>query len=405
MNNDLENLYGDNNNTMNVNTNNNSTTEEIFNNNISTESQDLSSLYGNSNVMQTPSNNVDTTSSDIMVNQEGLNKLYNQSTVDLEAEPVNEGTGPVVVKPKEEQKKVIRNEYVTEEDLLVAYVGSNFEKIASTPFNIAAFFFGNLYLFFRKKILYGLVLFIIQTVLSRFVNTFLVSIGIAIIIGVSFNGIYIKDAKNYIENLKKKNPTKSNAELRDICKKSGGVSFLYLIGGFFLSIFVGIVVSMVMVTLGFTQTNTSININIDDLINKNSTVYLGSVDKDKNININDKYTIEIPTEFTKDNDNTSEISYKQDNCNFALYKAAKETNAKNLATQMSIYYLSVEDVKTTNINSIDWYYVENQDGTETQYHYITSKNSEVYIFEYNTDTKDKACMNAKDKVLNSIKNK
>ena len=37
--------------------------------------------------------------------------------------------------------------------------------------------------------------------------------------------------------------------------------------------------------------------------------------------------------------------------------------------------------------------------------YVTSKNNEVYIFEYFIESNDKQCTNAKDIVLQSIKSK
>ena len=400
MNNDLENLYGNNNE---INNNIAPNNEETFNN-IVNEPADLSSLYKNDNVMQV-NEKASEENNNIGVNQEGLNKLYNQNTVDLDAEPTNNNPEPVVIKHKSPLPSGVKKDVVIEEDILVAYVGNNFEKIAGKPFNFAAFFFGILYLFYRKKLLYGLILFIIATILSRFMNTVLINIGMNIIIGAAFNTLYMYDAKAYVKNLKQKNPTQTNAELRDKCKKVGGTSIIYIIVGMVVSYIVGIVVAMFMIKLGFTNTNSNTNINLKDLINNKKTVYLGEVEKDKKIKIADKYTIEVPNEFEDKSDNTSEYNYSQDNCNFSLYKASKITDAKKLANEMSIYYLSVEDVKTTRINNINWYYVENQDGTDNQYHYVTSNNGEVYIFEYNTDSKDKACINSKDMILSTIKEK
>ena len=146
MNNDLENLYGNNNETNNNIAPNN---EEAFNNTVN-EPADLSSLYGNDNVMQVNAK-VSEEDNNIGVNQEGLNKLYNQNTVDLDAEPINNNPEPVVIKHKSPLPSEVKKVVVIEEDILVAYVGNNFEKIAGKPFNFAAFFFGNLYLFYRKR--------------------------------------------------------------------------------------------------------------------------------------------------------------------------------------------------------------------------------------------------------------
>ena len=404
MNNDLENLYGNNDNTMNTNSVNQSQPQETYNN-ISSEPQDLSSMYGNNNVMQTTNQTASDNSSDISLNQEGLDKLYNQKSYDLEAEPepAKEKTAPVI-KTEVEPPKGIVNEYVTDEDLLVAYVGKNFNKLASKPFNFAAFFFGSIYLCYRKKFTYALILLVITTVLCRFLTPLLVTIGSAIIVGILFNRLYINDAKKYVEDLKKRNSTKTNSELKEICKKNGGTSILFIFVGMILSSIISGATGAVLTTLGFPETNNSININPEDFIN-NKNVYLGTVEKDENIDITEKYTIEVPSEFKKEDDASSQYSYEQDKCHFELYKADNITNAKQLAKEMSIYYLSVEDIKNRNINNINWYYIENEDGTEKQYHYVTSKNNEVYVFEYFIESNDKQCINAKDNVLQSIKSK
>ena len=404
MNNDLENLYGNNDNTMNTNSVNQSQPQETYNN-ISSEPQDLSSMYGNNNVMQTTNQTASDNSSDISLNQEGLDKLYNQKSYDLEAEPepAKEKTAPVI-KTEVEPPKGIVNEYVTDEDLLVAYVGKNFNKLASRPFNFAAFFFGSIYLCYRKKFTYALILLVITTVLCRFLTPLLVTIGSAIIVGILFNRLYINDAKKYVEDLKKRNSTKTNSELKEICKKNGGTSILFIFVGMILSSIISGATGAVLTTLGFPETNNSININPEDFIN-NKNVYLGTVEKDENIDITEKYTIEVPSEFKKADDASSQYSYEQDKCHFELYKADNITNAKQLAKEMSIYYLSVEDIKNRNINNINWYYIENEDGTEKQYHYVTSKNNEVYVFEYFIESNDKQCINAKDNVLQSIKSK
>ena len=274
MNNDLENLYGNNDNTMNTNSVN-QPQQETFNNNISTEPQDLSSMYGNNNVMQTPNQTADDKNSDISLNQEGLDKLYNQNTYDLEAEPEPQKEKPApIIKTNVEPPKGIVNEYVTDEDLLVAYVGKNFNKLASRPFNFAAFFFGSIYLCYRKKFTYALILLVITTILYRFLTPLLVTIGSAIIVGLLFNRLYINDAKKYVENLKRRNSTKTNSELKEICKKNGGTSILFIFVGMILSSIISGATGAVLTSLGFPEQNNSININTEDFINKNKMLHL-----------------------------------------------------------------------------------------------------------------------------------
>lgn len=414
MNNDLENLYGNNNDiNNNVSPNNN----ETINNNVVNEPTDLSSLYGNNNVMQV-NEPITEDENNIGVNQEGLNKLYNQNTIDLEAEPTNNGTGPVVIKHKDPSPRpVIKNEYVIEEDLLVAYVGNNFEKIASQPFNFAAFFLNVWYLFYRKRIVYGIIYAILYIVLSTLINPVLVSFGLALIVGVAFNGIYMKEAKSKVQKIKQQNPSKTMAEIRDICKQKGGTSYLSLLIGIVIQIVVSIIIIVIVGILGLTLNITKLGIN--ELTNKTTGTdkqgtYAGILTSDTDIVIKNEYEIEIPTNYKEGMFNESyEYNYETpaeegeilSSCTVDLEKVLYFIDSKDFIRQMSKYNLKKEQVEEIEINNIKWYYFSKTDDDKITYYYATNKGKDVYLYTYESKTTDLICLANKDNILNSIKSK
>lgn len=228
MNNDLEDLYSSDSNNKNNNNDNN-----IINKDIIVQPPKISSIYNDSQT------NKDNNIQEIKLNQEGLAKMYNQNTVDLDKESESTNTQSTILNRNENRQNQIIYERVTDEDLLIAYIGKKFTKIATKPINFAAFLFNIWYLFLRKKILYGIIVFITYLTLSVYINNFLVILGLSIILGVAFNGAYLKETKLHINRIKKKNNNKNMEEIRSICKKKGGLSIFYLFLGIAIQFFIG----------------------------------------------------------------------------------------------------------------------------------------------------------------------
>ena len=62
------------------------------------------------------------------------------------------------------QDKPISN-LTNDDELLKEFIGKNYEKITTRRFNIAAFFFNSLYMFYRKMFGYGILTYLIFLVL------------------------------------------------------------------------------------------------------------------------------------------------------------------------------------------------------------------------------------------------
>ncbi len=127
---------------------------------------------------------------------------------------------------------------ITNEDLLKAYIGKNYDKITGKGFNWAAFLFGGFYMFYRKMYLYGFILmvfldsvciyFMKVSELSLMVQLFILLfyLIVIVIVGSTFNAMYLNKSVNKITELQN---SISKDKLLEKCKKTGGTSLLVAI--------------------------------------------------------------------------------------------------------------------------------------------------------------------------------
>ncbi len=232
MNNNLNDLYG-----LNNSSNDNSQNTEIDN------QTNLSKLYGNKTQQIKEPEKVTGIIEDnnIYVDQEGVSKLYNQK-MQLIEDDISTNTkenNPSNVYSKINNQETNTNQtiiQVSDDDLLKAYIGKNFITIATHPFNFWAFIFNYFYLFYRKNILLGILLYVLLLLLSTVMNAYIGFIGLAILIGASFNQLYINKAKRFISQEKINNT--SYEDITNNCIKKGGVSYISLIIGISIAAFI-----------------------------------------------------------------------------------------------------------------------------------------------------------------------
>lgn len=136
------------------------------------------------------------------------------------------------------------------EDLLKAFIGKNYEKITTRPFNFAGFFFSTFYMFYRKMFLYSFILFLINLTIINFTNQFIITILFNIVVGFLVNKIYLYYAKNSIDKIVSQNLTKTNDELINICANKGGTSVGAIFLGFLTEFATSFVIFFIMSLIG-----------------------------------------------------------------------------------------------------------------------------------------------------------
>ena len=390
MNSDLNNLYNG------GNSNPQSEQPNLNNNTPQNNPIDLNSLYNNNPVTVEQNNN-----NDISVDQAGLNKMYNQETKSLDdeakEEPKEINNEPVVnVKPV--------NEVITEEDLQAAYIDKNVRKLADKPFNFAAFFFGIVYLFYRKMYVLAILYYSISYILSMFINPYLVAIGLAIIIGVSFNPLYMLKMKVSIEKIKNKNKDKPLYEIKDLCREKGGSSFI--------SVFLGVpIIFGLMLLLAFATNALGIMPKVTNNETKVEESFTNKIVPRKDVSILDEYDIVVPEGFYKSDANTVyQVSYStilnnMDSCNFTYYQMDNYDNAEKAILEMAEYYAPYDDdiVTKSSVNDIDWFWFKFSEINSSIFYYATNKNGKVYLLTYKVPDKDNVCFALKDELIRSIK--
>lgn len=274
----------------------------------------------------------------------------------------------------------------SDERLIAAYIGSNYEKITTRKFNFAAWFFSVFYILYRKMYIQGSLLFLGFTLLISFLGNEISTILIAvllIVIGFIFNKVYVNYVKKQVELIKNNNPNSSEDELVNICKNKGGTSL-------FISIVILIVLSSISSFI-FQYVDANINTKSGELGDASNGYVLeykipSSFNGDKYYNEEDgkRYfyanLCEVTIEYDKLYLYDSPIDY------------LKSTTGKDES-----------GIKYKEINSNTWYFSNSELTYETEYRYVHNdgKNFYTITFENNSDN-DELCFEKYSKILNSL---
>lgn len=139
------------------------------------------------------------------------------------------------------------NSINVDEELKRSYIGKNADKIINGHGgSVWLFLFGSAYLFYRKLYLYGFIYLLIVLLLSYFKLNLVVIIG-QIVLCFFFYKIYLSHVDKEINKIKKDSPNTSFEELKEKCKKKGGVSYTAVA----LAMGITFIVSIAIVTLTY----------------------------------------------------------------------------------------------------------------------------------------------------------
>lgn len=138
------------------------------------------------------------------------------------------------------------NVVVSDDDRFIdSYIGKNVSKVKKAKVSIWAFFFGPLYLWYRKMYkLFGIVLgvnLLVSTIFSL-LNIPLATVVIMIIIdlglGFKFQDLYLKEVNKSVDKIKNSNQEKNEEDIINICSKKGGITIVPMIVGAVLVVMV-----------------------------------------------------------------------------------------------------------------------------------------------------------------------
>ena len=332
-------------------------------------------------------------------------------------------------------EKDSKKKFLTDDEMLYAFVKKNYDKFVTRSFNFAAFFFNVVYLLYRKMYGYAFIVTAITVLLSIFINNIIyVSIGtlvISFLLGLFINKLYLNHCRNKIDGIRYKYAYADNNTLLEVCRKKGGTSILSIILGFIFNAVVIVVVFIAYLMLflklpitdafnkivgnSFDFSKMSINIggfSFSFSSSKSTKKYNGNIEIDNLIWIKEEFQINIPAKFQEASDNSNSYlsySYKSDttDCSFTLTTASDYTSAEELIKEIAEYYSSSNpQVGQILVNDKTWQKISIKNSFGNKYMYAGTKNNKVYLFTYNISLdNDGYCSVYHDIVVNSIKEK
>lgn len=292
------------------------------------------------------------------------------------------------------------------ENLLREFIGNNYEKIRGGGFNFAAFFFGPFYLFYRKMILWGTILFAIDFVVSTIITVPFLSLFISVAIGALFNKFYVEYAKTEVESIRMSNPHNT----LDACIKKGGTS----VGSIFLGLIIQCGVDIVLIILSALLGIGMFKNYKRDIEELKKETFVGKFEYNESIKIDDQYTMSIPLDF--ENKSTSSFfDYYNDSqkengvCEMTMGAVNNFYEANKYITKIYNYYEAqngATEVKFEKINNVNWYWTLTTDEKGAVYYYATNNMGKVYLLTFTVNNNAiQECESYRKTIIDTIKAK
>ena len=350
----------------------------------------------NQEVNNTPVNDFNQVINNTPVNDlnQGVNNTpvndFNQGVSNTSINDLNQGVSNTTVDNQ--------NNEVDDDELVRLFVGEKYDKFYNNKFSVPGFFLTSFYLFYRKMYLYGFLCLILTTILSSI--SVVIGPVISVLVGIFANKIYLAFAKKKVDKIKYNYRQKSPMELKQKVSSSGGTNLLAPILLFLAYILLAVIVVVLTLTLG-------VGLGIFGVLTGGKPdTYKGTLYFSDNIDVNEYFTYNIPSEFVKEDDIGKSLNYIYNtnpneifgNCEVTLSAIANFTDYNVLANKMAEYHRSAINEK--NINNINWKQITEDD---TEY-YITGKDDKVFIVEYTIEemANKNVCTTKKDEIINSI---
>lgn len=312
-----------------------------------------------------------------------------------------------------------------DESLVQAYIGKNYEKISKNPFNIPAFFFAGPYLFYRKKVTWGigvLAIYLILIIISNIVHNPAISTVFSTLIGVLcaflFNKLYIKSIHKYIAKMRTENPNISIEELKGLCAAKGGTSVGLTVASVIVEAILIILTFVIMIAAGFAnmfiQTMQNPNVSVDEngtmhisastndnnSGNSNNTSaseddtdneYTGWLAWDQNYEYTDVIDVVLPSEFAPDNSGSG-YSYQPDGdmaqCGIEINLPVNFSDAQKMIQSMADYYAddgTESEVERYKKNGLTWYYFLIENSFTTDYTFASKVDGHIVLVQFSSD--------------------
>lgn len=377
----------------------------LINPELQSNNSSQSNTLDNNNQFIPPQENTNMMNNQPIANQD--NNMMNNNNPNSMFNPPDSISNQAIPTPPQESNNNSNNNVNDSDDKYVeAFVGPAYQDFVNGAFNVGAFFLTSLYFFYRKMFLYGLAFFIGQIGLSIILKQFYIAFIVNLACGFLANKIYIGFAKGKVKKLSKKY---SEGELLSKCEEKGGTS----VGLVFLGIFVEFILALIIVVIVMVIYGAAIITAIFGAMAGGSTAtndssYSGMTLYDVDFVLAEKYEYKMPIGLVDESSTDGEnFKYTYGNglniCEYEMGRVSGKTNVSKYAENYAKEYNETSTEK--QVNNIKWYEIINKENGGETYTYLTEKDNRIYEFRYETLKSQPKCIQIKDQILNTIKEK
>lgn len=295
-------------------------------------------------------------------------------------------------------------------ELEMTFAGSEYSKISMSPFSFYGAFFGNLYFFYRKMFIEGVILtvvnfFITFVLYKSYVVGFGLALGEFIVLGLLTNPIYLSFTKRQARSIANRNPKATQFDLQKICQLKGGTN-----------LFLGLLIAIILNSLSMLILNNVAGTpSFMEFLN-GSKIVLHADDKAV---IEDVVDYQLPADFERVKTGQVPFVVKEtvkkrgkelhiESCGFNIYLVSGHDTSKDLVTYMADTdqrYNRVSTYKTIAGEVWDTY---EYDGDEYFYYY-RARNFDGHIvlvtYVKHIYATEGMCEIHLENIMNSIKEK
>lgn len=305
--------------------------------------------------------------------------------------------------------EMLQNNYINNEDLIDSYIGKNADKLKNGGFSVNTFFFGFLYVLYRKMWLLGFIWLAISIVANMFLESIasVFTLATNIIISTQFKIFYLRHVKEQVDKIKVENPDKTKEQLMMICSQKGGTTLIPVIVAI---IFYAIVLFTSLAAVFDTYYKARERAqNIQNGYNNASNNTAKGTGTIGNLNVTIPSNL-VASAYSTDNYKMYRTDYNdKDTCSLKLLttKSNYYNDDAKQYLEKGIYYSSTDTFsgisqKTVNDNS--WYYATITTSYNQKYYYSISNNGTIYEVQFEIKYDDnKTCSSAYNTVINSLK--
>lgn len=288
--------------------------------------------------------------------------------------------------------------------LMKLWIGKNADKILNINMNIAVLFLGELYFFYRKMYIEGIIILILKVITFMFIPYKYLIIIFNMILFFITNSIYKSHILRKINKIKHRY---SSSKLEIECKKRGGTNILLFV----------LLLIIELLSLSYYIYN---NTNISKVIPTRKTTV--SKHKSESQSTSKEKTFDgkleivpleanvldfgFPSYWTMDKSKAYynfDKSKKDAYCRVELGIVKNYTDANKLAKQFRKFY-QINDMTITTNNTIKWYIVKRiNDGIMIHAFTQKDKNVIVYKFTIEKNAPEEKCKNIEKEIFKLIK--